>query len=643
MQAPLRVQTPSAFMPVTAPPGRPPPPYASVSSADAVALGSSDGSPATHMGIPIKGAHGRSTSMPRSSLPSPRVIPETPPPLQGSDPRVLEAALEAMEMGRGLPVRRNLDPASRLHLLEGTLFTPRYDTPPSGPVVTPSRILPTQRPEPMEGITTYGTRSVASHGTTPQHPPPLPMEGLAGPVVIRKNNPTHPIGGLATGQPLTGAQRIVPRSMALGGTEDAVGPMLTGDPYGGPPAPPANAGGDQGYQPGTPMVMGGDGRPVPIPWLMNTPLGTGACSGTKEYRPHRNVVKLPPFDGVKHTWKEYLDIFRKVMRRNAWTPDEAADHLTLSLEGEPQRIVNQLSPAESADLATVISALTARFTSDVQLDLYKDQFRTAVRKNEENISEWGHRLRRYFEMIHLGGVTPGAEADLVDRFIDGMRSEKLQRELFRCKRDLHTLDTAVLEAQHLAGSEQRMESVEARDGKDSTAVAIMGGVIKVGMTTPSAPGSGGAGVNPAPQAGGPNPPQVGSQGKPGAKNGSGGEGKKGRGRGYGRRDGDFSGQQRGPGGRGRGRGGQPPRARGAKASMCPYCGESHWALSCPYSDAEALRRRTMQVRDRAERAQIESAKPPPDNKEEPKPAGKPPEKEGSSSQNGGSEVKKENW
>ncbi len=69
------------------------------------------------------------------------------------------------------------------------------------------------------------------------------------------------------------------------------------------------------------------------------------------------------------------------MRRNAWSPEEAADHLSLSLVGEPMRIVQQLSPEESADLSVVISALTARYTSEVQIDLYKDYYRMGSRKD----------------------------------------------------------------------------------------------------------------------------------------------------------------------------------------------------------------------------------------------------------------------
>ncbi len=105
--------------------------------------------------------------------------------------------------------------------------------------------------------------------------------------------------------------------------------------------------------------------------------------------------------------------------------------LAISLTDEAREVLSGLSTPEQRDYASLIDALTRRFSPDGRESQYSLELMNRTCKTDEDVTSYGHAVRRLAAKAYPGQGLDGQI--LVDLYIKGLRNVDMKRNVYLSK------------------------------------------------------------------------------------------------------------------------------------------------------------------------------------------------------------------
>ena len=167
--------------------------------------------------------------------------------------------------------------------------------------------------------------------------------------------------------------------------------------------------------------------------LPSTPVNLG--------RPKRREKEPDKFDGRNVAWQDYLVHFEQVSNWNNWSHEEKSQQLVMSLRGEAQKILGDLSQEQRKDYDNLTSILSSRFCPKELVVAHRVDFRSRLRKQNESPSDYGFALRRLGNLAFPDMAYSDREIVVLEQFMSGIGNSEIRSHVI-----LHhpkTLETAI--------------------------------------------------------------------------------------------------------------------------------------------------------------------------------------------------------
>lgn len=126
------------------------------------------------------------------------------------------------------------------------------------------------------------------------------------------------------------------------------------------------------------------------------------------------------FDGKSVAWQDYLVHFEQVSVWNGWSYAEQSQQLIMSLRGEAQKILGDLSQGQLRDYDALKSILGSRFSPKELIVAHRVEFRSRLRKADESPSDYGYALRRMGNLAFPDMSYADREIVILEQFMNGV-------------------------------------------------------------------------------------------------------------------------------------------------------------------------------------------------------------------------------
>lgn len=136
-------------------------------------------------------------------------------------------------------------------------------------------------------------------------------------------------------------------------------------------------------------------------------------------RPKRKPITPQCYEGSTD-FRDYIVHFERVADWNKWDSYEKAQQLMVSLKGSAQRVLSDLTLGQTADFWQLRTALMDKFQPPGREAQHRCEFKNRKLKPDENISEYGEKLKRLAALGYPSMSTDARETCIIDRFIDGL-------------------------------------------------------------------------------------------------------------------------------------------------------------------------------------------------------------------------------
>ena len=126
------------------------------------------------------------------------------------------------------------------------------------------------------------------------------------------------------------------------------------------------------------------------------------------------------FDGKSVEWKDFLVHFEQVSDWNCWSYEERSQQLVMSLRGEAQKLLGDLTLEQQKDYDNLKSILTKRFNPQELVIAHRCEFRSRKRNKGESPSDYGYALRRLGCLAFPEMTYNDREINVLEQFINGI-------------------------------------------------------------------------------------------------------------------------------------------------------------------------------------------------------------------------------
>lgn len=133
--------------------------------------------------------------------------------------------------------------------------------------------------------------------------------------------------------------------------------------------------------------------------------------------------------GAKGDLKDWLCHFETCSKWNGWDYTEKGVNLAMSLRGNAQQVLGELSVFELEDFDALREALERRFDPAEKENLHRVEFRCRMKKKEESVTEFGFALNRIATNAYPKMPQEARETIVIDQFIGGLPSKDLRRHV----------------------------------------------------------------------------------------------------------------------------------------------------------------------------------------------------------------------
>ena len=212
-----------------------------------------------------------------------------------------------------------------------------------------------------------------------------------------------------------------------------------------------------------------------LPVFDNVEEVSSGYSSVKNSQPPGRIKVLEPetFDGSVSGVDivEYLIHFEQIADWNKWNNDQKAKMLVIKLRGEAQKLLTTLSYLQVMDYSALKQSLIQRFNPKEREITYRCEFRTRIRKGNEQCSDYGYALRRLAQRAYPNLPYNALEVIVIDQFIMGLGSLELQKHVqFKHPDTLNEAISMAMEYTSVCGFlDQRTQPLEMTDKVTSLA------------------------------------------------------------------------------------------------------------------------------------------------------------------------------
>ena len=147
------------------------------------------------------------------------------------------------------------------------------------------------------------------------------------------------------------------------------------------------------------------------------------------------------FDGKSVDWKDYIIHFEQVAIWNNWSDQEKAQQLAISLRGQAQKMLGDLTPTQLTDYHSLKTTLKERYDPQERGVAYKCEFRARKRNPKETPAEYAFSLRRIACLAFPDIPHEYREVNVLEQFLVGVGSQELREHIIF--KHLKTVDQAI--------------------------------------------------------------------------------------------------------------------------------------------------------------------------------------------------------
>ena len=126
------------------------------------------------------------------------------------------------------------------------------------------------------------------------------------------------------------------------------------------------------------------------------------------------------YDGKGVEWTDYICHFEQVSRWNRWSESDMAAQLAMSLRGNAQRILSELTTAELSNYRFLKHSLSQRFCPPEREIAHRCEFRNRKRQSNETVADFGYALRRLSSLAYPHLPVDARESVLIEQYIAGL-------------------------------------------------------------------------------------------------------------------------------------------------------------------------------------------------------------------------------
>ena len=211
-------------------------------------------------------------------------------------------------------------------------------------------------------------------------------------------------------------------------------------------------------------IVHGDHNPIPVSQGNGyTPQRVGynrfpaRSFGRKQCDPDK-------FDGEKTDWTDYLKHFETVSEWNGWSYREKGMQLAMSLRGQAQRVLGDISfYGNVEDFDSLVKELTRRFSPVERETSYRLEFRNRFRNPQESVMQYGYALRRLASKAFPSIPNDCQEQWVLDQFVMGLKNHELKRHVqFGHPKSLNEAIALALEYESFEGGDSKFRPKPAK-------------------------------------------------------------------------------------------------------------------------------------------------------------------------------------
>jgi len=139
---------------------------------------------------------------------------------------------------------------------------------------------------------------------------------------------------------------------------------------------------------------------------------------------HGAKIKPATYDGTG-SWHDYIAHFEACAKINHWTDSDKGLYLSVSLRGQAQGVLGNLSDRTN-DFHALSTALEERFAPPNQTELYRCQLKDRRQKASENLAELAQDIRRLTNLAYPSAPSDVKETLSKEQFIDSLHSSDIR-------------------------------------------------------------------------------------------------------------------------------------------------------------------------------------------------------------------------
>lgn len=143
-------------------------------------------------------------------------------------------------------------------------------------------------------------------------------------------------------------------------------------------------------------------------------------------------IKPTTYDGTS-PWNDYAVQFEMLAEMNGWDERTQALYLAASLRGAAQAILGDLDKDRRRNYKALVKALSSRFGSDNQQELFRVQLKNRQRKREETLPELAQAVRRLVRLAYSTASYDLQETLSKEHFIDALCDTEVRWRVFQSK------------------------------------------------------------------------------------------------------------------------------------------------------------------------------------------------------------------
>jgi hypothetical protein len=163
----------------------------------------------------------------------------------------------------------------------------------------------------------------------------------------------------------------------------------------------------------------------------------------------------------KGSWSDYLSHFNICSELNGWDEIEKVQYLSFSLRGQACQFLGTLPEESKRNYTRLVEALSRRFNSEGQSELYRVQLKNRFRLPNESLPELSQEIRRLVRLAYPEAPNNIIEILGKDYFVDAVNDGEIRWKIFQMKvKNLDEATAAAVEIESFKMAEMQRDGTK---------------------------------------------------------------------------------------------------------------------------------------------------------------------------------------